>query len=385
MMLMSVMTQAQYINMTDGSFMRITGGAVVVIDSNTPNTVTKTGNTGGIITDSEDDIIRWNIDNSVGTFMIPFASTAGNTLRFTYQISNAGTGGGYLTFTSYETLVNNTIIPSGVTHITNDYGFDNSPYVIDRFWIISPTGYTSKPEGTYTFTYDDADLIGNTITESSLTAQRFNDDDDLWLDWLYAPLVNTTSNTLSIVVANPLDQYPVWTLVDVGSPLPIELIRFTVDCDELTLHWVTASETNTDVYIIQGSNDAVEWSDIGEVDAAGNSNQLLNYSFKASPYSYYRLNQIDFDGTSNISDVIFGCPDVETNTISLYPNPNDGRFFVSHTSVYNFDVYDMFGRIVWSEKTSKNYFDMTNLAGGEYHMRAFNETENHLLRFIKIK
>ena len=103
--------------------------------------------------------------------------------------------------------------------------------VIDRFWLIDVQGYAIKPKGSYTFTYDDNDLAGNAIYEPSLFMQRWNSDNNMWGDWLYSPNTNTTTNAISIIIDNPQDQYRVWTAVDQGQPLPLELISFRADCE----------------------------------------------------------------------------------------------------------------------------------------------------------
>lgn len=376
---------SQSVNIADGAYIRMADGAKMVILSSSPDAFDDSGQTtGGILMEGEDAEVIWKVDNGTGTYMVPFVSTSGDRIPFTYEINTAGTGGGEIHFTSYETAVDNTQVPTGVNHITDDYGFDNSTHMADRWWIVDPIGYTNKPEGEYTFTYDDDDLTGNTITESNLTVQRYNDDDDLWLDWLYAPTVNTTTNQLTIIIANLLDQYPVWVMVDISDPLPIELVSMRVDCDNMILYWTTASETNTDITIIQGSNDAFNWTNIEEVQSAGNSNQLLNYSIKVDNYDYYRLNQFDLDGSNEYSDVIYGCPDFEGGEVNLYPTLNDGRFFINHSSVYQIDIMDMMGNLVYSQKTSDNYFDM-DIANGKYILRMYNQLENHTFRFIKTK
>ncbi len=295
------------INIHDGASIRMSGSAKIIILSGNPDAFVDNGETtGGIIMESEDCEVIWKDVNTTGTYMVPFQSSDGTRIPFTYEITTAGTGGGDIHFSSYETDVDNLPIPQSAP-IFDEYGFNNSTHMVDRWWIIDPVDYTSKPEGSYTFTYVDQDWNdpSNFITEVNLTTQRYNDIENRWLDWLYGPTVNTLTNEITILIANPLDQFPVWTLVDISDPLPIELIRLRVDCEELTVSWTTATETNSDYVIIQGSDDAYEWKDIMEVQSAGNSNQYLSYSSKVPPHNYYRLNQIDIDGSNEYSDVIY--------------------------------------------------------------------------------
>ena len=137
--------------------------------------------------------------------------------------------------------------------------------VIDRFWSIDVINYTTKPKGTYTFTYDDNDLVGNTINEPSLFVQRWNDVNNLWGDWLYSPLTNPITNTIEIIISNPQDQYKVWTAVDQGQPLPIELVSFKTDCGSNKIEWLTATETNNEWFILQGTNDAINFTNLDTI------------------------------------------------------------------------------------------------------------------------
>jgi hypothetical protein len=93
------------------------------------------------------------------------------------------------------------------------------------------------------------------------------------------------------------------------SPLPITLMTFDAfqyTSNSVKVNWTTASEQNNDYFIIENSIDGYTWKQAGVVNGAGNSNQVLNYSFiDYSPYlglSYYRLTQVDFDGQSETFD-----------------------------------------------------------------------------------
>ena len=87
-----------------------------------------------------------------------------------------------------------------------------------------------------------------------------------------------------------------------ATSLPVELVSFDGKMynDDVALEWTTASENNSDYFIIERSTDGSSWSKISELDAAGNSTQILNYiTFDENPprgIVYYRLKQYDFDG-----------------------------------------------------------------------------------------
>lgn len=361
------------IKISNSTYLKLSNGSQLIIDNPSTNPINKIGVFGGIETPSENEKVVINVSSLTGTFSVPFVSSVGNTIPFIYSITNSGVGSGKIEFSTYETSNNNLPLPTGVLNV-NSNSVDNSSQVIDRFWIINPVNYTTKPKGVYTFTYDDNDLVGNTISESNLFAQRWNDVNNTWGDWFNSPVANTTTNTITVNIQSSSEQFKVWTAVDNGSPLPVELIDFKINCDDNILRWTTATEINNQYFIVQGSDNAVNFCDIDTLDGYGNSNQIRNYNFdvKESNYSYYRLKQVDYDGHYELSHIISGCDKVSGNEIVLYPNPNNGYFFINHNSTYLFTLYDIFGRLIWSEKSSRINFDFYDLSSGQYLLNITN-------------
>lgn len=84
--------------------------------------------------------------------------------------------------------------------------------------------------------------------------------------------------------------------------LPVELMYFKAIAihNVIELQWATASETNSDYFLIEKSSDGFQWATVNIVNSAGNSNELVEYSLvdavAQSGVIYYRLKQVDFDG-----------------------------------------------------------------------------------------
>lgn len=110
------------------------------------------------------------------------------------------------------------------------------------------------------------------------------------------------------------------TVSDPGASLPIELISFEgfEYKGNNNLEWITASEINTDYYNIEWSTDTYVWWSIGSLPAAGNSDMVLNYSFKHEGFidsiNYYRIVQYDVDGQSEI----FGPLAIDNSKVKKY-------------------------------------------------------------------
>jgi hypothetical protein len=91
--------------------------------------------------------------------------------------------------------------------------------------------------------------------------------------------------------------------------LPVELTHFEVSKIEegMLLEWTTASEIENSHFEVEISYNGTNWSSIGVVQGAGNSMEENNYSFIdneiGSGVQYYRLKQVDFDGTEYSSNI----------------------------------------------------------------------------------
>jgi len=111
-----------------------------------------------------------------------------------------------------------------------------------------------------------------------------------------------------------------------GTPLPVVLTSFTAEILEgnVLLNWATASEINNDYFIVQRSKDGIIIEDILRVNGSGNSFIVSQYSaIDYQPFdgiSYYRLKQIDIDGTIDYSDFV-SLNFKKTGDIKISPNP----------------------------------------------------------------
>ena len=94
------------------------------------------------------------------------------------------------------------------------------------------------------------------------------------------------------------------------APLPVQLVSFVGRMQGRTarLTWQTASESNSDYFEVQASADGRSFEPVGRVAAAGSSQQARHYQFECQPAasgsSYYRLRQIDQDGTAHYSPTV---------------------------------------------------------------------------------
>jgi len=84
--------------------------------------------------------------------------------------------------------------------------------------------------------------------------------------------------------------------------LPVELLYFEGFGYQHynSLKWSTASEHNSDYFLLERSVDGEQWDYVGTTKSMGNSNQVVNYlyvdNFRFNGFIYYNLYQFDFDG-----------------------------------------------------------------------------------------
>ena len=93
------------------------------------------------------------------------------------------------------------------------------------------------------------------------------------------------------------------------GPLPVVLTSFTGQAGSAgnVLRWTTASEANSAYFEVERSVDGQEFAKIGQLAAAGTTSAARSYQFTdaaAAATSYYRLRQVDFDGTATYSSVV---------------------------------------------------------------------------------
>lgn len=111
--------------------------------------------------------------------------------------------------------------------------------------------------------------------------------------------------------------------------LPVTLLDFSVSQmdDRVQLKWVTAEEFNSECFKVERSFDGMRYEQITRVEAAGTTNETTYYQYEdmeifGSRTIYYRLKQMDFDGSLFCSSVeVINLAAPPKLPISIAPNP----------------------------------------------------------------
>jgi hypothetical protein len=109
----------------------------------------------------------------------------------------------------------------------------------------------------------------------------------------------------TVQTAGAVTSFSPFTLASFTSanPLPVDLLYFTASIDQkqVNVSWATTTEINSDYFIVERSVNGSDFEFLSRIDAAGNSLQTIRYQLiDENPFqgiSYYRLRQIDFNGS----------------------------------------------------------------------------------------
>lgn len=175
--------------------------------------------------------------------------------------------------------------------------------------------------------------------------------------------------------------------------LPVELTSFTGEVvrNMIALKWHTASELNNAQFIIERSSGSEGFVELDRVRGAGTTQQQKEYQWMdqdpQSGINYYRLRQIDFDGTEAFSSVV-----------PIIYEPNGGPFANLRVEnghllsgpfdeLYNgpWEIRDMHGRMIKTNFVQSGLLELNvaDLSPGVYVIKLFSNAGVHSRRFVR--
>jgi hypothetical protein len=268
----------------------------------------------------------------------------------------------------------------GRSNSTFDYfentGSDGSPSYVRRTGVQDPFVFLGPGGGE-----DAVDLDGDGDLDFVSVAPRIND------------FGRTTGNRL-IVYSNG----------SVQPPLPVELARFTATTvgEAVTLRWSTTSEENNAGFDVERSTDGETFTTIGFEPGVGTTEEAQSYRFvdREAPFAttlFYRLRQVDTDGTFEYSPVVE--VEVTPSAVALLPvapNPVSAsarlRYELPEATAVRLQVFDLLGRRVATladgEKPAGRHevsWRSAGLASGTYFVRlqAGSTAQTQMLRLVR--
>lgn len=160
------------------------------------------------------------------------------------------------------------------------------------------------------------------------------------------------------------------------TPLPVTLLNFVAsssDNENVLLVWSTTSETNSQEFDIENSQDGKFWNLKGTVQAKGESSATAVYNFEdKTPFpgvNLYRLKMLDVDGTFSFSHMRNVTLRSDSQT-AFYPNPVSDKLYVKTANLSNvkeIQIYGVSGAKVFSaQSASPTGIDVKGLKAGIY-------------------
>lgn len=183
----------------------------------------------------------------------------------------------------------------------------------------------------------------------------------------------------------------------VSTPLPVTLLNFKVTKKEKSalLNWETATEINSNKFIIQRSIDGITFSDLNEILAAGASTTLRKYAVEdrqpLQKWNYYRIKLLDKDGSfiySKTGTVNFTVSD---NIAIVYPNPTKNyiilRIPYADFKPFSYQLLDTRGHMLLQNTitNSETNIVISKLSAGTYFLKIYNQGTKEIKTFNIIK
>ena len=177
--------------------------------------------------------------------------------------------------------------------------------------------------------------------------------------------------------------------------LPLELLSFSgkVDTDGNTLSWQTANEINTKEFDIERSLYGTDFETLGTINSSGEHiNKTNTYSFIDAESTaltvYYRLKQIDNDGSYIYSKVISLSSKREVTKVKIYPNPSNdviSLIGIEDKEILKLTITDAKGKqlIQRTLETVKD-IEISSLASGVYFLTVDINGQKITHRFVKL-
>lgn len=178
----------------------------------------------------------------------------------------------------------------------------------------------------------------------------------------------------------------------VKGTLPVKLVKFLASNQEnvVKLAWTTTSESDAKEFEIQHSTNGKSWNVLGNVEAQGESNNTVTYSFNhqdpVSGNNFYRMKMIDLDGSFAWSNII----KVKLEGIAgvlAYPNPVSDYLHVEWGArpVSKIYFYDKNGVLIRTHQGNLNMpVNVKNLPNGFYLMRVEDGVGNFVTKRIQV-
>lgn len=267
----------------------------------------------------------------------------------------------------------------------------------ERVWYIDVTNTGTAMSTNMTFDLSDGGFTGNAGLASNYKLLYRSSNSGNWTIVSTASSVSGDMITFSNVsfAGNAQDgYYTIGTLNSVTGSLPVEWLYFNGVAQGNTayLNWATATESNSDYFSVERMDADGSFSSIGTIPAAGNSSMTRRYAYNDAGLSagthYYRIRQVDFDGSYSFSAIRAVAIGEQGPAFSAYPNPSPADITVVIGEAWLDDnvvltVIDAQGQVVQRLPVTQPRITL-DLDAGVYLLRLDNGTRASTVQRVVI-
>lgn len=183
----------------------------------------------------------------------------------------------------------------------------------------------------------------------------------------------------------------------VGAILPVNLISFdgALINKNAKLQWRTENELNNKGFELQRAYNGTDFKTIGFISSAANSSGAGSYVFNdpelAQSLNYYRLKQIDVDGSFEYSNIVLLKTNISSN-IKVLSNPFNNFIDIQLSTAFApssvMQLLDANGRLVAQQILMPNLIRQrinvrSNLAKGVYYLKVIAGKQQFVTTVVK--
>ncbi len=265
----------------------------------------------------------------------------------------------------------------------NPHNPAGSPQIPDLgYWIVRNYGANASFSELDFIDFKALNLSAGTNPSSyQLYKRQSNDDGDTWGN--VQDVGDETSAThIKFSNGNGITEFSQFTIIQ-GAALPVDLLMFSVrpasNNQDVILSWSTAQEYNNERFELERSVNGVDFETIGTVlSKTQNSNQIQAYQYTdykpGRGHFYYRLKQIDVDGSFEYSPVKSVLIQYLPSEFVIAPNPvfvgYELSIYTQYEANYLLSIWDASGKSIFSSTLSGDQnLRLAKLSAGLYNYR----------------
>lgn len=302
----------------------------------------------------------------------------GNTFNFPIGCSSH--------YTPFELTLNSGTLSSatlGLNLTTSMHPMMIDASFLNRYWTVEPDGITGNIDYDVNFQYPDADVIG--IEFELYPTKEHNgtlSQGGFILD------INT-----NIAIWQGITSFSDFSLMNQRDdiPYPVEWLDFSANQinDKISLLWKTATESNSNYFVIEHATGNMAFKSIGQQKAAGSSSDIKTYSFihhdASEGTNYYRIRQVDFDGSFDYSKTVQVQLNKQNEELLLYPNPISTGTRVNIVTGCNTQLLEIFspdGRLIMHLETPQEKVSFYPNSKGVFIIRSIGSKFQYTRKLI---